>query len=123
MLEERRREILAQVFREQNNQECDGALFGENHKALVAMRRAEDEIVATRNKLRAPHNLQACYDLGYANPSRPSRELEWPHLTNVNAYAAGQADAQNQAPRNSAYDRDQYDPETFERIVQSVTHE
>lgn len=45
MLEERRREILAQVFREQNKQECDGALFGENHKCLVAMRRAEAEIV------------------------------------------------------------------------------
>lgn len=45
MTEERRRDILAQVFREQNKQECDGALFGENHKCLVAMRRAEAELL------------------------------------------------------------------------------
>jgi hypothetical protein len=44
MTEERRREILAQVFREQGIERCDGALFGQNHKCLVAMRRAEAEI-------------------------------------------------------------------------------
>lgn len=64
---------------------------------------------------KAPTNLQACYDLGYANPAKVSREYEWAHLVFVNAYAAGQADYQNQAPRNPTYDAGQYDPDTFER--------
>ncbi len=71
---------------------------------------------------KAPTGLQQCYDLGYSNPAKPSREYEWVHLTCVNAYAAGQADYQNQAPRNPAYDRDQYDPDSFERIAKPVQY-
>lgn len=64
---------------------------------------------------RTPVTDQACYDLGYDNPSKPFRDYEWRHVVLVNAYHAGQMDRQNHAPRNRAYDRDEYDPVTGER--------
>lgn len=66
-------------------------------------------------KLKGPFNDQACYELGYANPSLPSRVIEWKHIVLTNAYICGQADRQNQAPRNQEYRWDQYDHGTFER--------
>ena len=66
-------------------------------------------------KLKGPFNEQACYELGYANPSLPSRMIEWKHIVLVIAYGCGQADRQNQAPRNQEYRWDQYDPDTLER--------
>lgn len=64
---------------------------------------------------RAPTTEQGCYDLGYENPARPSRDFAWQHLVDVNAYRCGQLDRQNHAPRNPNYRREDYDPETFER--------
>lgn len=78
--------------------------------------RTPRQLLAERTPLKAPNGLQACYELGYANPSRPSQEFKWLHVTNVNAFTSGQADYQNQAPLNPVYDWDQYDDATFERI-------
>jgi hypothetical protein len=58
---------------------------------------------------------QDAYDFGYDNPSMPPRTQKWDHTVFVNAFVCGQADAQNHAPRNRQYQREQYDPETFER--------
>jgi hypothetical protein len=58
---------------------------------------------------------QTAYDLGYENPSTFRPKVEFLHLTVCNAYYYGQADYQNRQPRNSAFDRADYDPETFER--------
>ncbi len=59
---------------------------------------------------------QDAYDLGYRNPASPARDHgPWRHVVDVNAYRCGQLDAQNQAPRNIDYRREDYDPETFER--------
>ncbi len=60
---------------------------------------------------------QACYDLGYDNPTVLYREYTWKHVVQLNAYHAGQADRQNQQPRNRTYERSQYDAVTGERIA------
>jgi hypothetical protein len=60
---------------------------------------------------------QNSYDLGYANPAKSSLDFTWQHLVQVNAYRCGQIDQQNRAPQNCAYRREDYDPETFERIA------
>lgn len=65
---------------------------------------------------KTPIREDDCYYLGYENPAAPLREFEWLHLTNLNAFVCGQADYQNQAPRNLNYSRDDYDPDTFERL-------
>lgn len=70
---------------------------------------------------KAPNDEQACYDLGWHNPSALARNFQWMHLTLVNAFTCGQTDRQNQAPRNQQYSREQYDPDTFERINHAVT--
>lgn len=81
MIEERRREILAQVFREQNKQECDGSLFGANHKALVAMRRAEIEIIDQAMKVIADMKTRTDgpqrddWQLGYAAACREISDI------------------------------------------------
>lgn len=77
--------------------------------------RTPRQLLAERNQVKAPYGLQSCYELGYYNPSLPSQVFKWLHVTNVNAFVCGQADYQNQAPCNSAYDYNQYDPDTFER--------
>lgn len=71
-------------------------------------------MTALTEKMHGPENDQAAYDLGYDNPAVPARQLTWRHLVFVNAYASGQADRQNQQPRNTSYRPEQYDPETFE---------
>lgn len=65
----------------------------------------------------APESDQACYDLGYDNPSVPARIYRWKHVVLTNAYYCGQMDRQNQQPRNRKYDRVHYDPETHERAI------
>ena len=72
-------------------------------------------------KPKGPENEQACYELGYQNPSTLSRAWQWRHLAFVNAFVCGQADRQNQAPMNPAYSYEGYDPETFERKPPLVT--
>ena len=64
---------------------------------------------------------QDAYNIGYDNPAKSSRDFEWRHLVDVNAYRCGQLDRQNLAPRNSDYRREDYDPETFERNPPKIT--
>ena len=64
---------------------------------------------------RAIHNEQEAYDLGYANPAADLGRWSWGHLVAINAARCGQLDYQFQAPRNTSYNRDDYDPITFER--------
>lgn len=69
---------------------------------------------------KAPTTEQGCYGLGYDHPSRSSREWEFSHLVDLMAFYCGQNDYQNQAPPNPAYDRNQYDPATYERRSNDV---
>lgn len=89
---------------------------------LVQMGMARDQAIAQVEgvKVRAPSNAQSCYDIGYANPAKSSRDFQWDHLVFVNSYRCGQIDRQNQAPRNWEYRSEDYDPETFERKPHSV---
>lgn len=64
---------------------------------------------------RGPSNEQDAYNLGYDNPSTPSREWDWRHVIFVNAYYCGQLDAQNHQPRNKNYRHADYHADTFER--------
>jgi len=66
-------------------------------------------------KEKPPNTEQGCYDLGYDNPAKSSKDFSWGHLVDVNAYRCGQLDRQNLQPRNPKYDRQDYDPDTFER--------
>lgn len=68
------------------------------------------------------HNMQEAYNLGYDNPAKSSRDFLWGHLVVVNAYASGQSDAQNHAPRNKSYDHRDYHPETFEKLIEGFDH-
>jgi hypothetical protein len=54
----------------------------------------------------SPKTEQGCYDLGYENPERSSRDFKWMHLVDVNAFRCGQLDRQNHAPRNPDYKRE-----------------
>jgi len=65
--------------------------------------------------MNGPTSEQACYELGYANPSLPSHQIKWDHLVFVNAYTCGQSDHHNRATLNPKYSPDQYNPATFER--------
>lgn len=66
-------------------------------------------------QMKMPSTEQGCYNLGYDNPSKSSRDFAWQHLVDVNAYHCGQMDRQNHAPRNRNYRREEYDPVTRER--------
>lgn len=59
---------------------------------------------------------QVAYDLGYDNPSTPWRNFDFAHAVLVQAFLCGQADYQNTCPRNSNFDRSQYDFQTCERL-------
>jgi hypothetical protein len=66
-------------------------------------------------------NEQSAYDLGYDRPSLPSRSMQWHHVVDLNAFRCGQMDRQNNAPRNTNYERGDYDPITGERHAPAVT--
>ena len=52
---------------------------------------------------------QEAYDLGYSNPSVPFKNFEFRHVVVLNAFCCGQMDAQNNAPKNENYRREDYD--------------
>ena len=60
--------------------------------------------------MRSPKTEQGCYDLGYESPKISSRDFEWMHLVDVNAFRCGQLDRQNHAPRNHNYKREDMTP-------------
>lgn len=70
-----------------------------------------DDVMEIRPKVDSD---QCAYDLGYSNPALARPRVQFMHQVVCNAYRCGQLDAQNHAPRNSAYRREDYD-EAFER--------
>lgn len=66
------------------------------------------------------HDEQEAYGLGYDNPSTPWRDLGFGHSVVLHAFLCGQADAQNQAPRAERYERANYHPATYERVLPKV---
>lgn len=73
--------------------------------------------MADENDRKTIANVQTAYDLGYRNPGASPTRWKWAHLVYVNAFASGQSDAQNEAPRNPSYSDGDYNPKTFERIA------